>query len=72
MIFLTETKWKIRFIYIRFNCKRKKVGLKWMEIMSIKGGRGPTFNGKFHFKFPFCFLKYFPIISDTYFDIAIT
>ena len=24
--FLTETKCKIRFIYVRFNCKRKKVG----------------------------------------------
>ena len=28
MIFLTETKCKIRFINIRFNCKRKNVGAK--------------------------------------------
>ena len=26
VIFLTETKCKIRFIYVGFNCKRKKVG----------------------------------------------
>ena len=40
-MFLTETKRKIRFIYVRFNCKRKKSGVKkWMEIMSIKGGGG--------------------------------
>ena len=57
---------------IRAPDEAKKVGLKWMEIMSIKGGRGPTFNGKFHFEFPFCFLEYFPNISDTYFDIANT
>ena len=24
-----------------------------MEIMFIKGGRGPTLNGKFRFRFPF-------------------
>ena len=53
MIFLTETKCKIRFIYVRFNCKRKKVDKKWLEIMSIKrgGGGGPTLNGNFHFVF---------------------
>ena len=28
MIFLTETKCEIRFIYVRFNCKRKKGGSK--------------------------------------------
>ena len=56
MIFLTETKYKIRCIYVRFRCKREEWGKKWMEIMSIKrGGGGPTSNGKFHFKFPFCF-----------------
>ena len=26
-----------------------------MEIMTIKGGGSRTLNGKFHFKFPFCF-----------------
>ena len=31
---------------------------KMMEIMSIKGG--PTLNGKFHFKFPFCFSDFLP------------
>ena len=28
VIFLTETKCKIRSIYVRFNCKRKKLGKK--------------------------------------------
>ena len=39
----------------------KKWGKKWMEIMSIKGvrGGGGGLNGKFHFKFPFCFSEYF-------------
>ena len=36
MTFLTETKCKIRCIYVRFNGKKKKWGKKWMEIMSIK------------------------------------
>ena len=41
MIFLTETKCKIRFIYVGFNCKRKKSGVKkCLEIMTIRGG-GP-------------------------------
>ena len=33
-----------------------------MEIMSIihQGEWGPMLNGKFHFKFPFCFLEYLP------------
>ena len=54
MIFLTGTKCKIHFIYVGFNCKRKKWGKKCLEIMSIKGGRGgPTPNGKIHLKFPF-------------------
>ena len=38
MIFLTETKCKIRFIYVGFNCKRQKWGKKCLEIMTIKGG----------------------------------
>ena len=32
MIFLIDTKCKIRFIYVRFNCKRKKWGKKCLEI----------------------------------------
>ena len=52
---LTETKCKIRFIYVGFNCKRQKWGKKCLEIMTIKGGRavGLTPNGKKHLKFPF-------------------
>ena len=55
MIFLTETKCQIRFIYVKFNCEREKVGLKWMELIAIKGGGGggATLNGKCHFEFPF-------------------
>ena len=34
--FLTETKCKIRFIYVGFNCKRKK----WDKKMSGKEGGG--------------------------------
>ena len=30
-----------------------------MEVMSIMGGA--TLNGKFHFKFPFCFFRISPI-----------
>ena len=38
MIFL---KCKIRFIYVGFNCKRKKSGVKkCLEICAIKGGGG--------------------------------
>ena len=33
-------KCKIRFIYLGFNCKRKKVGEKCLEICAIKGGGG--------------------------------
>ena len=40
VIFLTETKCNICFIYVGFNRKRKKWGKKWMEICAIKGGRG--------------------------------
>ena len=40
--------------------KENKWGKKCLEIMSIKGGGGPTLNGKFHFKFPFCFSDYLP------------
>ena len=41
MKFLTETKCKIRFIYVGFNCKRKKVGQKnvW-KLCPLRGGRG--------------------------------
>ena len=56
MIFLTETKCKIRFIYVGFNCKRQKWGKKCLEIMTIKGAGGAgglTPNGKKHLKFPF-------------------
>ena len=59
MIFFTETKCKIRFIYVGFNCKRKTSGVKkCLEIMTIKGGGlggGLTPNGKnilnFHFDY---------------------
>ena len=49
MIFL---KCKIRFIYVGFNCKRKKGVKKCLEICAIKGW-GSTPNSKCHFKFPF-------------------
>ena len=53
MIFLTETKCIIRFIYVRFNYERKKWGKRWMEKSAIRGGEGvPTPNGKSHEKFP--------------------
>ena len=47
--------------------------------MSFKGGGGgQTLNGKFHFKFPFCFLDLFPSLflviflhEFTYFAINI-
>ena len=43
MISLTETKCKIRFIFVRFdyNGKKSESGVKewqWMEISAIKGG----------------------------------
>ena len=64
MIFLTETKCKIRFIYVGFNCKRQKWGKKCLEIMTIKGGEGGagglTPNGKKHLKFPFWLFAPFP------------
>ena len=39
---MTETKCKIRFIYVGFKCKRKKWGKKYLNIMTIKweGGGG--------------------------------
>ena len=40
VVFLTETKCKIRFILVRFNCKRERWGKKWMQIGAIKGGEG--------------------------------
>ena len=46
MIFL---KCKIRFIYVGFNCKRKKWGKKMSGNFAIKGG-GRTPNGKCHLK----------------------
>ena len=59
VIFLTETKCKIRFIDVGFNCKRKKWGKKRDGNHVHSKGRegGPTLNGKFHFKFQFCFLN---------------
>ena len=50
-------KCKIRFIFVGFNCKRKKKwGKKWMEISAIKGGVGGGFqrlmaNAKLNFHF---------------------
>ena len=46
LMFLTETKCKIRFIYVGVNCKRKKVGWK---------------NGKNHLKFPFWLFDTLPL-----------
>ena len=44
VIFFTETKCKIRFIYARFNCKRKKWGKrtnrKIYSAIKRKGGSG--------------------------------
>ena len=59
MIFLTETKCKIRFIYVGFNCKRQKWGKKCLEIMTIKGGGagGQTPNGKTILNFHFDYLN---------------
>ena len=60
MIFLIDTKCKIRFIYVRFNCKRKKGGYRngW-KLCPLGGGGGrPTLNGKFHFKYQYCFSDY--------------
>ena len=56
-LYLTETKCKIRFIYVGFNCKRKKSGVKkCLEICAIKGGgAGPLMANailNFHFDFP--------------------
>ena len=36
-MYLTETKCKM---YVRFNCKWKKWGKKWVAKSAIKGGRG--------------------------------
>ena len=52
MIYLIETKCKIRFIYVAF-LQMKKVTLR---------GGGSTPNGKCHFKFPFCFWN--PCLRD--------
>ena len=61
MIFL---KCKIRFIYVGFNCKRKKWGKKCLEICAIKGGERSTPNGKNHLKFPFWLFDNLP--NDPY------
>ena len=37
---MTETKCKIRFIYVGLNCKRKNGVIKCLEICAIKGGGG--------------------------------
>ena len=39
-MFFTETKCKIRFIYVGVNCERKKRGKKCLEIMTIRRGEG--------------------------------
>ena len=57
MIFL---KCKIRFIYVGFNCKRKKWGKKMSENLCHQGGGGRTPNGKCHLKFPFWLLAHLP------------
>ena len=57
MIFL---KCKICFIYIGFNCKRKKWGKKMSGNFAIKGGGDRTPNGKCHLKFPFWFSAHLP------------
>ena len=53
MIFL---KCKIRFIYVGFNCKRKKWGKKCLEICAIKGGGVGRLMANtilnFHFDYP--------------------
>ena len=37
IIFLTGAKCKLRFIYVKFNCKRKNRVNKWMEKSAIEG-----------------------------------
>ena len=58
MILLTETKCKIRFIYVRFNFKRRKWGKKLMEISAIKGG-GFDAEWQMSLKISFLFLNTF-------------
>ena len=65
MIFFNGTKCKIRFIYVGFNCKRKKWVKKCLKITSIKGGGSPTLNGKIHPKFPFWLFDYLPNVRKT-------
>ena len=61
MIFLTGTRCKIRFIHVRFNCKKRQNGVKkWLKKSAIRGDGGPLPNGKSHETFPFSFLEYFP------------
>ena len=51
IIFLTGTKCKICFKYVRFNCKRKNRVIKWTgkKVPFEGGGGGPTLYGKFLF-----------------------
>ena len=47
------TKCKIRFIYVRFNCKRKKMGKRMDgKKCHFRGWDGLTPNGRSHGKFP--------------------
>ena len=57
-----ETKCKIRFIYVGFNCKTKSGIKNLREMCANKGGGDPMSNGKCHFKFPFFFFE--PIPKD--------
>ena len=63
MTFLTETKCKIRFIYVRFNCK-SVVKNVW-KLCPLGGTGGPTLNRKIHLKFPFRLLEPFPYYHYT-------
>ena len=66
-------KCKIRFIYVGFNFKRKKRGVKkCLEICAIKGGRGGlTPNNKYHLKFLFWLLAPVPYALWNWFISAI-
>ena len=68
MIFL---KCKIRFIYVGFNCKRKKWGKKMSGNFAIKGGGGRRPNGKCLFKFHFCFFEPFPYAESTHANLEV-
>ena len=51
------SKWKFK---MDFSMKKKSWVKKCLEIMSIKGGEGPTPNGKIHLKFPFWLFEHLP------------